>query len=738
MPMNENVKIKSSHLGRLACVYLRQSSPSQVEHNRESTDRQYKLKDLACSLGWPADRVTIIDEDLGHTGSGLVDRTGFDRLISSVALGTIGIIVSIEVSRLARNNAEWYRLLDLCGVTDTLIGDSDGIYHPGLFNDRLVLGLKGTMSEAELHIIRARLDGGIRNKAARGQLRRGLPVGFVWGEADGQVLLHPDLSVRNAIHNVFARFDETGSARRVWLWFRSNNLTFPSRASYHGPIRWITPTYTVIHQVLTNPVYAGAYVYGKSRRERYVDEDGKVRKHSKLLPQSQWQVLIPEHHQGYVDWETYQSNQERISRNTHPRPHQAGGAVREGAALLQGLGTCGNCGRKLKVYYGGKNSTPGYYCPGSSIVNGRGLYCMRVGGARIDAAVADAFIKVLTPAKLDVALIAESSLRSEYDAATEQCRLEVQRLGYEATCAERRYRAVDPENRLVASGLEKQWEQSLQKLADAQTDLARRQQLKQRAISADDRERVLALSHDLKRVWSANTTTDRDRKELLQTLVEEVNITLDRDTATAKLVLRWRGGLISDVNVDLWHPRPCGRKTDEETVDLIRRLALHYPDTTIAGILNRQGRRTATGLRFTANHVATLRFHRQIPCYKPAVQPTDGKLVTVTKAANLLGVSSSTVHRWLNDGFIAGEQLTPGAPWQIRVTDQMLSRIVENTPHGYVPMQVATKKLGVSRQTVLQRVKRGELQAVHLRCGKEIQLRINILDDQPSLFDRLN
>jgi DNA invertase Pin-like site-specific DNA recombinase len=573
--MNGNEKIRASHLSRTAWVYLRQSSPSQVENNRESTDRQYKLKELALSLGWSSTQVTTIDEDLARSGSGLVDRSGFDRLASSVALGSVGIILSIEVSRLARNNAEWYRLLDLCSVTDTLIGDTDGLYHPGLFNDRLLLGLKGTMSEAELYILRARLDGGIRNKAQRGELRRGLPVGFVWGEADGEVLLHPDEAVRNAIRNVFDRFEETGSVRRVWLWFRTENLLFPNRAYSNAPIRWITPTYISIHHVLTNPVYAGVYTYGKSRHERYVDETGRVRRRTKHLPQNQWQVFIPEHHEGYLDWPTYQANQQRISRNTRPRAHQAGGAVREGAALLQGLGTCGNCGRKLKVYYKGKNSTPGYHCPGSSIVNGRGSYCMRVGGARIDAAIADAFLKTVAAAGIDAALEAERAFESERDAAIEQYRLEVERLEYEASRAERRYRAVDPENRLVARGLEKQWEQYLQRLSDARAEFDRRQRSKPVALTQKDRERIRALSTDLTKVWFAESTTDRDRKELLQTLIEEVNITLDREKALADLIVRWKGGMLSELQVSLWNPRKSTIKTDESTIELIRRLALH-------------------------------------------------------------------------------------------------------------------------------------------------------------------
>src|SRR3990172_7341891 len=327
--MNRDTKITAAHLRRHACVYVRQSSAAQVEHNRESTARQYGLVDRAVSLGWQREQVTVIDEDLGVSGGGLVARAGFARLTSEVGLAHVGIVLGLEVSRLARNNADWYRLLDLCGVTDTLIGDGDGIYHPGLFNDRLVLGLKGTMSEAELHVLRARLNGGIRNKAARGELRRGLPVGFIWGDASGEVRFHPDQSVTDAIRCIFDRFTELGSARRVWLYFRSEGQLFPSQiwpalscANALDGIRWGTPTYTKIHQVLTSPVYAGAYVYGKSRRERYVDGDGKLRQRTRRLPRSEWSVLIREHHPGFIGWDDFEANQVRLSSNTRPHPHE--------------------------------------------------------------------------------------------------------------------------------------------------------------------------------------------------------------------------------------------------------------------------------------------------------------------------------------------------------------------------------------------------------------------------------
>src|SRR6516165_4394926 len=308
--MNERAKITASHLARHAVVYLRQSSAAQVEYNRESTERQYALASKARELGWPAERIVVIDEDLGLSGGGTATRSGFARLTAEVALARVGLVLGLEVSRLARNNAEWYRLIDLAGLTDTLIGDGDGLYHPAVFNDRLLLGLKGTMSEAELHILRARLNGGIRNKAARGELRRGLPVGFVWGEDEGEVCFHPDEAVCIAVRQVFAQFAETGSARRVWLWFRSEGLKFPLRMHQGGEIRWVEASYTAIHQVLTNPVYAGAYVYGRTRHEIVLDATGGRKKRVRHLPRAEWQVLIPEHHPGFIDWQTYEANQE--------------------------------------------------------------------------------------------------------------------------------------------------------------------------------------------------------------------------------------------------------------------------------------------------------------------------------------------------------------------------------------------------------------------------------------------
>ncbi len=732
--MTDRSKIKPAHLQRDAFVYVRQSTPSQVENNRESTERQYALANRAVELGWPREQVTVVDEDLGLSGSSADKRSGFARLIAAVAMRLVGIVLGLEVSRLARNNADWYRLLDLCAMTDTLIGDADGLYHPAWFNDRLLLGLKGTMSEAELHIIRARLEGGIRNKAARGELRRGLPTGFIWGEDEGQVLLHPNEAVREAIRCVFARFAELGSARRVWLWLRSEGLSFPAQYNDGNEIRWGDPTYTAIHSILTNPVYAGAYVYGKSRHERVLDQDGKIKRRSRKLPQSQWAVLIHDHHEGYIDRATYDANQARIGTNIRPRPHQPGGAVREGAALLQGIATCGHCGRKLRTQYPGRNARPGYYCAGKNIVNGRGIYCLNIGGVQIDQAVADALLEVLKPAAFEATLQATQQLESDHDTALAQWRLAVERAHYEAQRAERRYRAVDPENRLVARGLEAEWEQRLGELEQARTALERKSQLRPPTLSPEDYQRVRALGSDLKRVWAAPTTTDRDKKELLRTLLEEVIIAVQRDDFRAHLTLRWRGGMITELDLHLPRLNPARVRTDEDTVELVRRLAVHYSDGVIAGILNRQGRKTVHGERFTANQVGSLRRYRHIACFEPAAEPPKGELVTIAGAAEILQVAPSTIHRWLADGIIPGEQVTPGAPWQIRITDELRARFVEETPEGYVAMLEATLLLGVSRQTVLQRVKRGELDAVHVVRGRRKGIRIKVVDYQSDLF----
>lgn len=481
-------------------------------------------------------------------------------------------------------------------------------------------------------------------------------------------------------------------------------------------------------------MYAGAYTYGKTRFERYVDEQGAVRKRIRHLPMEQWAVLIPDHHRGFIDWATYQANQARLDSNTRPRPHQAGGAVREGSALLQGIVSCGHCGRRLMTHYRGRNSTPGYHCAGKDLVNGRGVYCLNVGGLAIEQAVADAFLEAITPGAIEAVRLSVGQLQANHDAALSQWRLEVERARYEAERAERRYRTVEPENRLVARGLETEWENRLRDLAKAEMELRRREQQRPSTISPEQLQRIQTLGSDIGQIWTATTTTDRDRKELLRTLLEEVILNLKRAEGHAHLTLRWRGGAFTTLDVPVPRFKPMGPRTNEDTISLLRRLAALYPDEVIAGVLNRQGRKTATGERFTANQVGSLRRYRNIPRFQLPAEPPSGELVSIRKAAQILGMNTSSIHRWLADGFIAGEQITPGAPWQIRITDELRARIVQQEPPDYLPMLETTLKLGVSRQTVLQRVKRGELEAVLVRQGRRKGLRIKVVDPQPQLF----
>lgn len=744
--MSEQSKVTASHRSRAAVIYVRQSSLAQLERNAESTARQYDLVERAVMLGWSREQVRIVDADLGISGSVTGQRDGYEALVADVALGQVGIILALEVSRLARDNAAWYRLLDLAGTCDTLVADADGVYHPGLFNDRLLLGMKGMLSEAELHVLRARLTGGIRNKAARGELRTGLPVGLVWGDAAGEIRLHTDEAVTGVIAAVFDQFAASGSVRATWLWLRDNQLRWPLqpvayRRDRLPEITWVEPTYHAVHTTLTHPAYAGAYVFGRTRQERYVADDGQLRARERKLPQHQWEVLITEHHPGFIDWDTYQANQARIGANIRPERHQPGtGAVREGAALLQGLATCGDCGRKLAVFYRGPTkSTPGYYCNGTGeLVDGKGVRHLHVGGQAIDAAVAEAFLAALTPAALQACLAAAEQLEAGHDAALEQHRRQVEQARYTALKAERRYRAVDPDNRLVARGLEAEWNTALQAVADAETELTQREHRRPTLLTEAERAAILALGDDLDQVWQAGTTTDKDRKQLLRTLLDEVQITVRRDDPEphADLLLRWKGSMISELTVPLRRPQPVIR-TGEDTIALLRRLAVHYPDAKIAGILNRQGRQTARGLSFTASRVQSLRHHHKIPCYQPSDQPREpeGELLNVSAAATQLGIAPSTLLRWLDDGFVAGEQITPGAPWRIRLTDELRRMVTDDAPEGWLALHHASRALGVSRQTVLQKVKRGELHAVLTRTGRRKGLRIQVPTPQDTLFD---
>ncbi|WP_256559123.1 MULTISPECIES: recombinase family protein [unclassified Bradyrhizobium] len=428
-------------------------------------------------------------------------------------------------------------------------------------------------------------------------------------------------------------------------------MRFPLHSNSLVDLRWVAPTYTKIHQVLTNPFYAGVYVYGRTQQTCYLDVGGRIRKRIRQRDREQWPVFIRDHHAGYIDWNTFEANQKRLAQNIRPRSHQSGGAVREGAALLQGLAVCGHCGRRLAVHYSGRFSAPGYHCAGKNIVNGRGEYCLNIGGVQIDAAVAEAFLAALAPAGLEASLQAIEQFDADHETTLAQFRRDVERARYNAQRAERRYRAVDPENRLVARGLEAEWESALLELKTAESELSDREHARPHSLTHEERDAILALGKDLKRIWFAPTTSDRDRKELLRTLLDDVTLRVERDKYNAHLTLRWHGGPFSDVNVPLPHSHPSPIRTADDTIDLLRRLAAHYPDTKIAGILNRQGRTTATGLSFTANRVSSLRTHWEIPCFEPKQQVQDGECMTResrTRARDRTLYFASLPQRWLH------------------------------------------------------------------------------------------
>src|ERR1700730_16570402 len=526
------------------------------------------------------------------------------------------------------------------------------------------------------------------------------------------------------------------SSDRYVAWFRSEGLCLPLRMHYGAKIRWVDPSYIAVYHILTNPVCAGAYAYGKSRHEITLDASGVRKKRARKLPRSQWQVFIPNHHEGFIDWNTYEANRARITANTHPRPHQSGsGAVREGTALLQGIAVCGRCGRKLRTHYTGRTASAGYHCAGKDITNGRGVYCLTIGALQVDEAVERAVLAALEPLGVEAALAAAERLEADHDGALAQWRLAVERASYETQRAERRYHAVDPDNRLVARGLEAEWENCLRALDKVKAELAQREALRPRTLSAQERAQLLALGTDLLAIWQAPATSPRDKKELLRAVLDEVIITVDKDQNRAHLTLRWRGDALIELDLNLPRRRATVR-TDEDTVALVRRLVNHYPDGVIAGILNRQRRRTAYGHRFTANLVGSLRRNWNIPCFERPTTPPDGEPLTIAQIASELGVATSTVHRWVNDGTIGGEQLTPGAPWRIRLTDELRARVAEQAPDGYFTMYQTRRQLGVARQTVLQRVKRGEIKAIHVKQGRQKGLRLKVIQPQPDLFNQ--
>jgi DNA invertase Pin-like site-specific DNA recombinase len=729
--MSDLGKITEAHRRRRAVVYVRQSTLHQVERNVESAARQYALRERAIELGWPEQAVAVVDEDTGRSGSSSDGRLGFKELVAEVGLGQVGIVLALEVSRFARSSADWHQLLDLCALTGTLIADGDGVYSPADFNDRLLLGLKGTMSEAELHLIRARLDGGLRNKAERGDLRLALPVGLDRDE-DDRIVLCPDEQVRHAIQRVFALWRQLGSARQVVIELIADNQKLPRRTVGQRRIRWARPSYGAVHDFLTNPAYAGTFAFGKTRQEKRLDAEGRVKVKTIELPVEEWSVCLPEHHPGYVSWDDYLATRARLKANVRPRG-EGGGAAGNGHALLQGLIRCGRCGRRMQVAYSGNTgNVPRYLCSVGHVMHATGQICGSLGGTRLDRAVADAFLEAVTPAAVVATAGAIGELTDQHDQRVQGQRLAVERAQFEAARARRQFDACEPEHRLVARTLERSLEDALGVVDREERALAALDRARPAPLSGAERDALGQLARNLPRLWSAKTTSQRDRKELLRALVREVVVTIDREEHRADVEVFWEGGARTELQVRLNRTGPTQRQLDEDTIDLIGRLAAHHPDEQIAAILGRQGRSTGTGLPFTRSRVQSARFRAGIPAAPPPDPTSD--LVTIQDAAAQLGVSTFTIRRWLKDGLLPGEQTTPNAPWRIRLTDEVRGRFVPEVPDNFVPLAEAAQRLGVARQTVLHQVQRGERRAIEVTRGRRTGLRIEVPADDLGLF----
>jgi DNA invertase Pin-like site-specific DNA recombinase len=641
------LKITADHLKRDAYLYVRQSTLRQVAEHGESTQRQYALRDRAIAAGWAAEHVRVIDCDLGKSGSSATKRDGFQELVSEVALGKAGIVMGLEVSRLARNSADWHRLIELCALTATLILDEDGVYDPAEFNDRLLLGLKGTMSEAELHFLKARMRGGQLNKARRGELGMSPPVGLIC-RTDGTIGLDPDAQVQNAIRLVFETFERTGSAIRTVRFFRKQGLLFPRRlrtGANKGDLLWAPPQHARILQVLHNPRYAGAFVYGRTRIRHLPDGGTTVIKVAK----AEWQFVMPGMHQGYIDWERFEVNQRRLADNARAfGGERRSGPPREGPALLQGRVLCGLCGERMGVHYSRENgqTVPIYVCQ-ETAVRRAGKTCQTVPGKVVDPAITALLIEMMTPMTLAVSLEVQRELEARAAETDALRRQHVERLRYEAELARRRYMKVDPDNRLVADALEAEWNDKLRLHADAAADYERRSREQAVALDADMRRRILDLAEQLPRIWQDPRVDSRERKRILRLLVDDVTL-VKADTITAHV--RLSGGATRTLVLKRPLPIAQVRKFKPELVATVDRMLDQHCDREIADILNRDGWRSSEGLLFNTKKIAFIRTAYKLPSRHQRLRRRG--MITTHEVAEKFGIARTTVHEWGRQGLI--------------------------------------------------------------------------------------
>ena len=658
-------KITPLHLQRKAIVYLRQSSERQVQRHTESQRLQYDLAARARALGFQ--QVDIIDTDLGHSAAiGAARREGFERLIAAVAVGEVGLVLSLEASRLSRTDQDWCRLLELCPLFDTLIADADYVYDVSTLDDQLVLGIKATMSVAELKVLHQRLQQGTEAKARRGELVRLLPPGYV-RNASGQIVKDPDQRVQQAIDQVFRLFRQTRSIRQTFLWFQRRGLELPvnKREQDNTRLVWQVPTQPFIGSILHHPSYAGAYVWGQRHTELVVVE-GKVTKRT-----STWQrpedcrVFIPDHHEGYIDWETFEENR-RIMHNNAMKtdPDESVGAVRAGKALLAGLLRCGHCGRKMHVSYWGKSGTsPRYRCRGT--FDAGGTYCVMFGGAGVDRRFTQELLNVISPLGLQASLEAIEGLNQREHEQRQTLEYKLVQLQYEAQRAFDQYNEVDPRHRLVAAELERRWNAKLEEVEAVQATLVALSQ-HQRALTDDERVTMLSLGERFTEVWDSPHCPMALRKTIIRTVVKEVIVNEDAATERLQFIIHWQGG--SHTSFEM--PKPqwgIAEKTAPDTIELIRQMAVRYSDEEIARVLNKHGRRTGKDNRWTKHRVAAARRRYVINGHRrPRPDP---EVFSLQQAARYCGVSSTTMKRLVASGVLKRDQVAPWAPWEIKRAD---------------------------------------------------------------------
>ncbi len=640
-------KATASHLQRNAYLYVRQSTLRQVLENTESTKRQYALRERAVALGWPIERIITIDTDLGQSGASAADREGFQRLVTEVSLGHAGIVLGLEVSRLARNCSDWHRLLEICALTDTLILDEDGLYDPSHFNDRLLLGLKGTFSEAELHVLRARLRGGILNKAKRGELKNPLPVGLVY-DALVRVVLDPDRQVQQSLQVFFTTFERTGSACATVKYFREHGLLFPRRLRRglrKGELVWGPLVESRTLQVLHNPRYAGAFFHGRTRTCKSKNGHDSCRK----LPPEEWQTLLPDAHPGYITWEQYQRNQQRLQENAQARGQdRRQSPAGEGPALLQGLVLCGRCGQRMTVRYHARQAglCPTYVCQREGIENAKRI-CQSIPGSSIDAAIGLVLVEMVTPLTLEVALAVQQEIQHRLEEADRLRQQQVERARYEADLAQRRYLQVDPNNRFVADALEADWNDKLRGLTEAQEQYERQRQADRTVLDEPSRLQVLALTTDFPRLWQDPRTPERERKRMVRLLIEDVTLRKDEQLMVQ---VRFKGGAMRTLCLPLPRPSWAGWQTRPEVIAEIDRLLDEHTEGQIVTLLNQQGWRSGKGRLFTLRTLNRLRRDYRLKSRFQRLR--EAGMLTQQEIAEQLGISRTTVHDWRRSGLV--------------------------------------------------------------------------------------